>query len=74
MDAGFFSLIQYILKGLGVINYRLRIGHADNGGKTACCCRMRTGQDILFIRKSRIAEMHMHIHQARRNRHACPLL
>lgn len=71
MDPGLSSLLQDIGQAFRVIHHRSGIGHADHGRKTACRRCRRSGLDIFFIGKTRIAEMHMHIHQARRNRHAC---
>ena len=48
-----------------VVVGRLRVGHAANRGKAAVRRRTRAGNDILFIFLTRIAQMAVHIDQAR---------
>ena len=50
-----------------VVIGRLRVGHAANRGKAAVRRRARTGNDILFVFLTRVAQMAVHVDKARGN-------
>ena len=69
MNSRCFTLFLDILKRLFIIYCRFGISHTHNSCKSSsgCCCR--TCNNIFFISKSRISEMHMCIDKTRGNNH-----
>jgi hypothetical protein len=59
--------LQLMLKMDCRVRNGIQIGHGANCGITAPCGGKRAGFDGLFIRKSRLSEMYMHITKARKN-------
>ena len=64
-EALLFALFQHIFHLLRGIQHGLGIGHAGNGGKAARCCCRAAGDDVLFISKTGIPEVNVHIHKTR---------
>ena len=63
MNSRFQPFFQHIGKRLPVVHCRIRVGHQHHRCKTAPGRCLRTGMNILLIRKSRIPKMNMNIHQ-----------
>ena len=58
-------LLMHIFYNIRIVDNRLRIRHRKHRRiSTVCSCR-HTGEDILFLLKSRITKMHMHIDKSR---------
>ena len=66
MNPGLFPLLENVPERLHIIHRRLRIRHAYNRRETAFCRSGSAGMNIFFIRKPRIPEMHVYIHESRR--------
>ena len=67
VDSAARPLVQHVLQRLGIVDGRLGVRHAHDRREPAGSRRGRAGFDILFIGKARIAEMHVHVHQAGRH-------
>ena len=46
---------------------RIPVGHGEDAGVAPCGGGLAAGQDRLFIRKTRLAEVYMHIRQTGNN-------
>ena len=68
LDRAVLCLIGHIADDLGRIAGRQGIRHADHGRVAACRRCRRSGQHILLLRLSRVAEVHMPVHKAGRHR------
>ena len=68
MDRHLFCPVLYIIQSFHRVHDRLGVRHADHRREAAGRRRRRAGEHILLVRQTRIAKMHMHIHQTRRHR------
>ena len=62
-QSGFFDGFQLRCQCFGTIGHWIQVRHSANGGVTAVCCRLCTGTDGLFIKKSRFSQMRMNINE-----------
>ena len=56
----------HILHGHRVVHNRVRVRHGAHGREAAVCRRARAGSDVFLLLEARLAQMHMHIHQTRK--------
>ena len=59
--------IQLLLQIGLAVRYWVQIGHGAHCGVATPGCCQRTGENGLFVRKTRLSEMHMHITKAGNN-------
>ena len=55
----------HILDGDGVVDDRVGVGHGANSREAAMGCGAGAAGDVFLLLEARLAQMHMHIHQAR---------
>ena len=62
-----FNGVKLRLKRLYGVRHRLQIGHGADGAISAVSCGAAAGFDILLIRKTRFAEMNVHVRETGKN-------
>ena len=55
----------HILHGHRVVHNRVRVRHGAHGREAAVSRRARTGSDVFLLLEARLAQVHVHVHQAR---------
>ena len=60
-------LIMHIVDDFRAIGDRLGIWHGNDRGISPMCCCPRSGLNVFFCGKSRVAQMHMQIDKSRKN-------
>ena len=65
IDGALRPAIEHVAKRLHIVHRRLRVRHAHHGGEPACRGRRGAGFDVFLVRQARVAEVHVHVHQAR---------
>ena len=64
-EVGLGRLLQDVLGDAGVVVHRIGVRHAGDGGEAAGHRRGRAGRDRLLVLLARLAQVHVHVDQAR---------
>ncbi len=67
IDVAARTLVEHVAQRLCVVDGRLGVRHAHDRREPAARRRGRAGFDVFLVFEARIAEMHMHVHQAGRH-------